>query len=120
MKAPVQDRGWVDIGEGYGCKMMSLCPQFRFQVYDWTESKDAGVIVGDFATRGEALAFAVNWAVTHGRRLQTTEISHLPMELKRRARKPDVEVISESEITKVRLFLLLTLLIGLTSGGGFR
>lgn len=62
-------RGWVDIYPS----------ATGFQVYDWTEHHDSGALVGDFATRREALAFAVNWSVTHGRKLQTAEVYHFPV-----------------------------------------
>lgn len=31
-------------------------------------------MVADFATRQEAVAFALDWAVTHGRRLQSAGV----------------------------------------------
>lgn len=75
-------RGWVEVCQGWGKEIAPFQFEERFQVYDWTERKDAGAMVGDFATRSDAVAFAVNWAVTHGRKLQTAELFHLPMTLK--------------------------------------
>ena len=31
-------------------------------------------MVADFATRQEAVAFAVDWSVTHGRRLESADV----------------------------------------------
>jgi len=76
MNAQTARLGWVEIYEGPADKAL------RFWVYDWTEAKDSGALVGDFATRADAVAFAVNWAVTHGRKLQSAEVSHFPLRLK--------------------------------------
>jgi hypothetical protein len=74
MTLPAQKRGWVEIIEGEGREIAPFRHEVRFQVYDWTESKDAGAMVADFATRQEAVAFAVDWSVTHGRRLQSADV----------------------------------------------
>lgn len=79
MMDPPKKRGWVEIMEGWGHEIRPRCYEPRFHVYDWTEHKDSGALVGDFATRREALAFAVNWAVLYGRKLQTAEVSHFPI-----------------------------------------
>lgn len=77
-----EKRGWVEVVEGWGRETVPFQYEPRFQVYDWTEDKGAGTMVADFAARSEAIAFAVNWAVTHGRKLQAAEVSNFPMELK--------------------------------------
>lgn len=74
MTLPAQKRGWVEIIECEGREIAPFRHEVRFQVYDWSESMDSGAMVGDFATRQEAVACAVDWAVTHGRRLQSAGI----------------------------------------------
>lgn len=82
MTATTAKRGWVEIYEGWGREIAPFRHEPRFHVHDWSEDKDSGALVGDFATRPEAVAFAVNWAVTHGRKLQSAEVSHFPVRLK--------------------------------------
>jgi hypothetical protein len=64
----------VEIIEGEYREIALFRHEVRFQVYYQTESKDAGAMVADFATRQEAVAFALDWAVTHGRRLQSAGV----------------------------------------------
>ena len=82
MTLPIKTRGWVEVIEGWGREIAPLRHEVRFQVYDWSEDKSSGAMVAEFATRKEAVAFAVNWSATYGRRLQSAEISHFPMKLK--------------------------------------
>lgn len=79
MMVATKKRGWVEVTEGWGREIHPFCHEPRFHVYDWTEHKDSGALVVDFATRQEAVAFAVNWAVLHDRKLQTAEVSHFPI-----------------------------------------
>ena len=64
----------MEIIEGEYREIALFRHEVRFQVYQQTESKDAGAMVADFATRQEAVAFALDWAVTHGRRLQSAGV----------------------------------------------
>ena len=71
--------GWVDISEGWGREIRPFCYEEVFHVYDWSEQRDSGALVGEFKTRSAAICFADDWTKRHGRKLSTAKVIPFPV-----------------------------------------
>lgn len=72
--------GWVDVVEARRLELIPRVFATVYQVYQWSESRDSGQIIGTYWTRPEAITFAQQWAEDHHHKLTTADIVPLRRE----------------------------------------